>query len=118
MSRRTTVITILGLVGICLVFLVTSPFLDNRIGLLAGRDLQTLLSLRVDHTTLDEIMSRTYGVHQCSAYHLEGVLQTVVDCEVTDHSGSRVTLSWEISHSYSPHPRIPTKKAFCVSSDS
>ena len=114
MTRYTkwTVIMFLGFVVISFAALISSPFLDNWIGLLAGRDLRILRTLAVEESTVDELMSRTYGIHQCRAYHLEGVLHTVVDCDVTDRAGSRVTLSWEISHSYSPHPRIPRKKVF------
>ncbi len=109
---KAAIIAAVVLGGITITGLVIAPPLDNWLGYFAGRDLHALRGLSVEGSTIDELVRRNYSLQECRAYHLDGVFQTVVDCEVADRSGQRATLSWEVGHFYSPHPRIQRRRFF------
>jgi len=111
-SMKTAVVTV-ALLGCSVIagLLFAAP-LDNRLGFFAGRDLRILEEQSPEGRPIADLLRDRLRSTRCTAYHVDNVFQTIVECEGSDQSGSRVVLVWEVSHFYSPHPKIPRKGLF------
>lgn len=81
---------------------------DNRLGILIGRDIREVQSRVAGGKTVDEIVRELYGECDWTGYHPEEVWRTFVTCRVKDGP----SFHWELNRDYSPKDRKPTKGVF------
>lgn len=100
--------SVLALLG--MTWLIAGPDIDNRLQLLAGRDLNTLRNAETSRGRLEDVVKSEYRVEEWKSYHFDEVYLTVIDCLALDRTGRKITLSWEVGHNYSPRPDVERRK--------
>lgn len=81
---------------------------DNRLGILVGRDIREVQARAVAGKTVDQVVRERYGSCDWTGYHPEEVWRTFVTCRVKDGP----SFHWELNRDYSPKDRKPAKGIF------
>jgi hypothetical protein len=107
----------LGWVAVATVFsflcLIFGAEIDGVFRIVSSHDLQTVKRLPTPSgLPLEQLIEKRYTIRKWNAYHFDELYRTVVDCEATSERGVPVTLSWEVGHFFSPHPKLPRQRLF------
>ncbi len=110
-------IALVGAVVLCalllfILWLAIGPAVDNRVGLISGRDIALLRAYRVEGATVESFVHRGYRDPHWTGRHVDEMFRTLVECVATRPDGKQVALRWEVAHDYSPHPAIAPADIF------
>ena len=96
-----------GMILLALVALLYLPVLDNRLGILTGRDLRAFRALMVGGSAVDLLIVERAGLVTWRASHRDLLSET--DIEGTTSDGVRYC--WTVSHRR-PRPWLPPEKVY------
>jgi hypothetical protein len=106
--RRVTILLVVSAaalvaaVGSWLGYYLFGAALDNRLGVLIGRDIRLVQEARVGDETVRDLINHRYTDATWSGWHREEVWRTFVECHARSTDRDEVRFVWEVDHGFSP----------------
>jgi len=115
MRLGTTVLTVgaVAVVGIVTYYLFHAE-IDNWRGVGIARDISVVKNAPSRNSTIEQIVSRTYGGCVWRGHHRDEIWRTFVECYIPNDENTERVLYWEVDTDFSPITDSVAKGVFII----